>query len=74
MLKAPAGATIDAMMKATGWQQHSVRGFLAGPPKNRIVRFSGLTGTDVRVAQEGRDSPSGESRLDRRREPCLTEA
>jgi hypothetical protein len=54
MLKAPAGATIDAMMKATGWQQHSVRGFLAGPPKNRIVRFSGYTGTDVRVAQEAR--------------------
>jgi len=30
MLRAPSGVTIDAMMHATGWQQHSVRGFLAG--------------------------------------------
>ena len=30
MLRAPSGVTIVAMMHATGWQQHSVRGFLAG--------------------------------------------
>ena len=36
MLRSPNGVNIDALMKATGWQKHSVRGFLAGVVRKRL--------------------------------------
>lgn len=35
MLRAESGTTIAELMEATGWQQHSVRGVLAGAIKKR---------------------------------------
>jgi hypothetical protein len=52
MLQSPTGATIAAMMQATDWQQHSVRGFLAGVVRNRLkLKLDSRKVDGVRVYQ-----------------------
>jgi hypothetical protein len=36
LLNRPEGATVEELQAATGWQQHSVRGFLAGAVKKKL--------------------------------------
>ena len=48
LLKRPGGATLKQLQKATGWQPHSVRGFLSGAVgkkmKTRVESFKNSDG------------------------------
>jgi hypothetical protein len=36
LLRRREGATLAALVKATGWQPHSIRGFLAGTVRKKL--------------------------------------
>lgn len=69
MLQSPTGATVATMMKATGWQPHSVRGFLAGVVRKRLKLKLGSRKVDgERVYQiAGADSGRSASRSSKQR-------
>ena len=63
LLRAPVGASIQTMMAATGWQPHSVRGFLSGTVRKRLklnlISEHGDSGRIYRIKASGRARKAG---------------
>ena len=74
MLQSPTGATIAAMMKATGWQQHSVRGFLAGVVRKRLKLKLGSKKVDGNRVYQIASGDSGKSALSPAQTPASLSA
>ena len=69
MLQSPTGMTIASMMKETGWQQHSVRGFLAGVVRKKLkLKLSSKKIDGCRVYRvDGAESAKPSGRPSKRR-------
>ena len=65
MLRTPTGATIAALMTPTGWQQHTVRGFLAGVVRKKLGLNLVSESTDKGRVYRIKDSKASSAAADR---------
>src|SRR5450759_2504997 len=65
MLRTPAGATVAAIRTATEWQQHSVRGFLAGVVRKKLGLNLVSESTDQGRVYRIKDSKASPGAADR---------
>jgi Protein of unknown function (DUF3489) len=71
MLESPTGTTIAAMMQATGWQQHSVRGFLSGVVRKKLkLKLASIKADGNRVYRIDDESPPKASGPQSQRRPA----
>jgi hypothetical protein len=69
MLQSPSGATIEAMVQQTGWQPHSVRGFLAGVVRKKLklrLHSSKVDGQRVYRIEGTAQAPAASARHSKR--------
>jgi hypothetical protein len=70
MLRTPAGTTIAAIMTATHWQQHSVRGFLAGVVRKKLGLNLVSEQTDEGRVYRIKDGKASSATIDRVKQPA----
>jgi Protein of unknown function (DUF3489) len=62
LLEQPAGATLEALRAVTGWQPHSVRGFLSQLSKSRGLQIESFKREGQRVYRIVQNPPARKAR------------
>jgi hypothetical protein len=70
MLRTPSGATLASLVATTQWQQHSVRGFLAGVVRKKLGLNLVSEQTDKGRVYRIKDGKASPTATDRAKQPA----